>query len=313
MKTVRPRAVSHVPRRRGTRPHQPRRGRPLRAPRRPVTIATGSYNPLRRSSARWQRRLGLGVAALGLSAVVHGATLLLGMATSPLVLQRAPEDERIRVDVTYRPPPPQEPASEVAQPERLPKPPRPKAPAPPPAPKSEPKPSPPPVADPIDIAPPAKPASAPRRRIVGISFESTVSGGGGGAFAVGNTRMGVTADRAEKVDASEKLAPPRNRKAAFIPETGVRISKPQRRIARRPPYPKLLRERGIEANVVVSVDIGADGKVIAVKVVKGAAEPAFDAAAVKAAWSEVFTPATRNDVPIPYTLTYTYHFRLDDT
>lgn len=179
------------------------------------------------------------------------------------------------------------------------------------APKRAPEP---PPADPIDLEPAAplpKPEPAPqRRRVVGLSFESTVTGGSGATFAIGNTLVGSTKAVAEDPTRVEKIERRSlNRAATRIP--GNRLTKPRRLGAVEPIYPELLRVQGIEADVVVTITIAADGSVTTVDVIKGAAGD-FDAAAVAAARQQRFEPATRNGEPVPYTLKYTYRFRLDE-
>ena len=48
------------------------------------------------------------------------------------------------------------------------------------------------------------------------------------------------------------------------------------------------------------------------KILKSSGHPELDEAARKAALAESFEPASRDGVAIPYTLSYTYRFRLDD-
>ena len=63
-------------------------------------------------------------------------------------------------------------------------------------------------------------------------------------------------------------------------------------------YPKDKHDAGITAHVVLSIEIGDDGKVGNVEVVEGAGED-FDRAAVAAARQFVFTPAESNGQAIP--------------
>lgn len=175
--------------------------------------------------------------------------------------------------------------------------------------------------DPIDIPNVSEPpAGEPRRRIVGLSFESTVKGGDGPAFAVDNTRMGTTVKLAEEGSKISPIAgrayrpgaktPNGNRVAAAIPETGVSLVKPKRLKRSEPAYPKILRAQGIEGNVAVLIRIDKSGQVQSVKVVKGSGYVEFDEAAKSAALNERFSPALRGDEPIEYTLKYTYRFRV---
>jgi len=88
------------------------------------------------------------------------------------------------------------------------------------------------------------------------------------------------------------------------------MTKPVRRQLRQPVYPELLRARGLEADVVVVVEIDATGMVTSVTLVKPAAEAAFNEAAQQTAWQERFTPAMKDGEPTPTSLQFTYSFRL---
>jgi TonB family protein len=75
-------------------------------------------------------------------------------------------------------------------------------------------------------------------------------------------------------------------------------------------YPKDKHDAGIAANVLLSIEIGDDGKVGDVQVVEGATED-FNQAAVAAAKKFVFTPAkTGEGQPIPVKITYRYEFTI---
>jgi TonB family protein len=177
--------------------------------------------------------------------------------------------------------------------------------------------------DPVNISEKAPSATeAPRRRVVGINFESTVTGGDGPAFAVGNTRMGTTGKVAEAAKDVAPIAgrtyrpgpkqPTGNRVSTVIPTAGVTLTKPKRLASEEPQYPKLLKAQGIEGNVAVLIQISETGTVTSVKVVKGSGYPEFDKAAKAAALKARFSPAKRNGAPISYTLKYTYRFRVKE-
>jgi protein TonB len=87
---------------------------------------------------------------------------------------------------------------------------------------------------------------------------------------------------------------------------------PKRRAPSKPPYPETLKAQGVEADVPVLVTLDDGGRVTAVKILKSSAYPEFDEAARRAALAEQFEPATRDGAPIPYTLSFTYRFRLED-
>jgi TonB family protein len=62
----------------------------------------------------------------------------------------------------------------------------------------------------------------------------------------------------------------------------------------------------------VSVDISAGGQVTRISIVRGSGYPEFDDAARQAAQRERFSPARRDGQAVPFTLTYTYRFRIED-
>jgi TonB family protein len=75
-------------------------------------------------------------------------------------------------------------------------------------------------------------------------------------------------------------------------------------------YPPDKKAAGITAKVVLSIDVGDDGKVGEVSVVQtGGAD--FDAAAVAAARQFVFVPAEIDGKPAPVRLTYEYVFKIE--
>ncbi len=170
----------------------------------------------------------------------------------------------------------------------------------------------------------SEPAVRPRR-IVGINMESTVQGGGGPAFAVGNTRMGRTALQAADPNAVLRTDPgrplpapkarqhiPRNRAASRIPSAGVSFVKPRRLHQVKPEYPPLYRAQSLEGQVVVEVDIAATGAVTEVRIIGPSKHDEFNLAALQAAKKERFSPARRGGKAIAYRLSFSYRFRLSD-
>ena len=165
--------------------------------------------------------------------------------------------------------------------------------------------------------PPEKPRpeepGKPPPRVTGLSLDSTAQGGGGPSFAVGNTRQGRTAERAvDPAVVGRKADPPPspNQTASRVPGTGASYVLPRRRRRIEPSYPQKLVSQGIEAAVTVMVSLDRTGKVVSVKIIKSSGYPEFDDSARKTAFAESFEPATRDGTPIPYTLSYTYHFNL---
>ncbi len=243
-------------------------------------------------------------------------------------------NDRVQFQIREVPPPPSSPRPEAeAEDESLltPPPVEPAPPPPPPPPRSvtAPKPAPqrkprrrtesPPA--PVDAAQPEpEPPSAPRK-IAGVSQGSTVRGETGPAFPIGDPRgspsgtapeseprPGATARR----DPSEAdVAAPKQRAASRIPTRDSEFIKPKRLAPSKPKYPPTLRAQGIEGEVLVRVRIGADGEVQSVVIAKSSGHDAFDDTARAAAESERFSPAQRDGRPVPYTLSYTYRFRID--
>jgi protein TonB len=205
-------------------------------------------------------------------------------------------------------------------------------------PPPDPPPPPPPIPEEEKVAPP--PPKAPTKaeqpepeepppspkplRVVGLSLESTSEGGDGPSFAVGDTRSGRTDERAQgparaapaatkqTVSAAAKRpAAGPNKAATAIPVAGIKQVLPKRRRPVKPPYPASLKSQGVEADVTVMITLDAAGQVTSVKIIAPSPHEAFNAAARKAAESEQFEPATRDGVAVPYTLSFTYRFRLE--
>ena len=284
------------------------RARILRTTRRPPTAAQLALDPLARPGNNRGRRLARFWVAILVSLLVHVAAVGVGIS---LRTERGAAARRQDVKIVVRQRPPEPP------PEKKPE---------PPPPLEKPVPTPPKIVKaPPPSAPPPPPTKVPPVRVVGLSLESTTEGGSGPAFAVGNTRFGETAARAvapqDVSPAPPGLDPaavaPRgpgasNQAASHIPVAGVKIEFPKRRHPREPPYPQTLRSQGIEDDVSVLVSIDATGKVIAVKITKASQYPEMNEAARIAALAEEYDPATRDGVPIPYTIPFKYRFRLED-
>jgi TonB family protein len=74
-------------------------------------------------------------------------------------------------------------------------------------------------------------------------------------------------------------------------------------------YPREKHDRGITAKVLLSLEVGDDGKVGEVQVLESGGRD-FDEAAVAAARKFVFTPAEADGRPIPVKITYRYDFTI---
>jgi len=164
------------------------------------------------------------------------------------------------------------------------------------------------------VEPPPSDTPAPPRRIVGLSLESTVSGGTGASFATGTSRMGATKKRAVdpqtakkspsgtgKVEGDSKGPGTREqRTASRIPTRGGVFVKPKRSRPSKPAFPATLKAQGIEGDVLVRVTIEADGSVSRVTVLQSSGHPAFDSA------------AKRDGKAVKFTLSYSYRFRIEN-
>lgn len=84
--------------------------------------------------------------------------------------------------------------------------------------------------------------------------------------------------------------------------------RPQRAI--RPEYPKGARQRGEQGNVILEIEIGADGVCVAAKVAVSCGFAELDAAAVKAALAARFVPAKAGNSPVSSVARLTLSFRL---
>jgi protein TonB len=243
----------------------------------------------------------LGAAAIHVGVVAVG--FLIGGRERP---QRERIEQTVKVEVREPPPPPPPPPPEEKRPE---------------PPKPEPIAKKPPAPPPKAKAPPPEAPKGPPPRVVGISLDSTTEGGSGPAFATGDTHQGQTAERAAAPRPPQEAPAPapaaaaptvvKNQVASRIPVAGVQYTPPRRKRPHEPVYPETLKAQEIEADVGVLVSIDAAGKVTKVKVIGAAPYPEFNQAAEKAAREEEFEPALRDGVAIPYTLSYTYRFRLE--
>ena len=91
----------------------------------------------------------------------------------------------------------------------------------------------------------------------------------------------------------------------------ARVDAPPRpRRAIRPEYPKGARLRGEQGNVILEIEIGADGVCVAAKVAVSCGFAELDAAAVKAALAARFVPAKAGNSPVSAVARLTLSFRL---
>jgi protein TonB len=267
-------------------------------------------DPLERADSALRSTLSF-ARLLVVAALVHGLLLVVIFLGNAMVgkasTERPRERMQMRIVPVERPPPPPPPEEPRAEEPKIVVPV-----APPPVearPKVRPK-RPPQAVLPDPVSAPPVPAT-PERRVVGINMASTVEGGQGPAFAVGASRMGETGDRGVDSRASTQEVPV-NRVSTRFADADAPVVPPRRLAPVTPEYPPLLREQGIEADVVVVVSIGADGRVLKVEVANPAPQPFFNEAAIASARRERFAPATRGGEAVPYTQRYTIRFRLND-
>jgi TonB family protein len=97
---------------------------------------------------------------------------------------------------------------------------------------------------------------------------------------------------------------PEDEKAAEV--KGVRFPRPYRRL--RPEYPQSAARAEAEATVDVAVDVGADGEVSDIQIVRWAGF-GLDEATVATVRQLHFFPAMKNGVPIPMRVLLRYNFR----
>lgn len=293
----------------------------------PIPDSIRAQDPLRRASkAGAAILLVLGLAAVAAHVLVIGTLWVTGSALAALN-DKLPDPRNEPIELTVLEPPPPPPPVEAPPPEPEPEPePEPK-PKPVVKPKPKPKLPPPPPPDPIDVPkdppPPPPPADKPPpRRIVGLSLGSTVKGGSGPSFSVGNTRMGQTAKTAADPNAAKTLpktaapppkTPPKvNRVATRVPTEECKLQQPRAKgPTLEPAYPKEYEAQELEAKVVLELRIGKDGRVMSAKVVKPSKYVKFNDNALKIVKRQRFTaasckgrPGTERELTIPWTYTY---------
>ena len=308
-----------------------RRRRALARQRKSVPTQRLGPDPLVRGAQRDAARAWMIPILLIAAALAHGGFALgIGVISEAFAIgDKKVEDETLIVEIV-----------EVSEPE----------PEPEPVPEPEPEPEPEPVLEPVIEKPPepepvpeppkikakakpkpkaepppeepVEPAKPPPRKIVGLDLGSTVEGGAGPSFGTGNALDGATARKAAdpkevKPNPGSSTKPEKadtgpNRVASILPRTNQKLVKPKRKKRVKPDYPPTLRAQGIEANVVVQVEIDAEGKVKSVEIISPAPEAEFNEAAKAAALKETFQPASQNGKAIPFRLSFTYRYRIND-
>lgn len=294
--------------------------RAARRVQKPVPHRDAVPDPLRPRRAPASRWLGWSLLAVAIHAVTAAVFIGVSAAVSRGDDRREVGD-RLEVQIVETPPPAPEPPPKPEPEPEVEGPPQPE-PKPKPKPKPQPKPDPTPSADPV--APPEAPQkekSPPPRRIIGLNLESTVEGGSGPSFAVGNTRMGRTEKIAEDPDAAKPLPKGeptqrgQNQSATRIPAAtsgGKGVTKPEVLSRPEPEYPPMYEAQGLEADVKIRVRLDEAGRVVEASVVNPSPHEEFNANALANARKTRFSPATKDGKPIPWTLVYTVRFYLPE-
>lgn len=250
--------------------------------------------PMARRSPPWTPVM------LAVSLVVHGAMLAYLARRQPPSLDPLQKPVELVMVEVEPPKPPEPPPPPPEPPKARPPPPikvaRPEIPPPPPP--DEPPPPPPPNDAPPPEAPPEKPVL-----VVGISMSSTTTAGSFAA-AVGNTLYGKTEKQAVDPNEVKAYSAPK-----YMPIHQV-DREPTVASEHKIPYPDEARRAGVEGTVVLSITVGADGKVISARVLSG---PGYglNEAAREAIMRFKFHPAVKGGESVSTELKYSYIFLLD--
>lgn len=112
-----------------------------------------------------------------------------------------------------------------------------------------------------------------------------------------------------KIQPPQPTQPPQPSQPSSLSQARV-DAPPRPRRAIRPEYPKGARLRGEQGNVILEIEIGADGVCVAAKVAVSCGFAELDAAAVKAALAARFVPAKAGNSPVSSVARLTLSFRL---
>lgn len=255
--------------------------------------------------------------SLGTSVAFHLVLAGLTLAFSPRAAQRVPTIVEMRLVEQPRPrppaPPPAPPEEQMAarQPEPVapPPPPRPKA-----TPRMRPRPkamasAPKPAAEPPLPQAPRPPSPVPPAGGFSIDLEATVQGGSGIAVIATEDGGNMYADpnRRDLAPGRPAEGPPAELPGPVLQAFEVETlpSCP----ALQPPYPDEARRLELEAEVVLRLRIGADGKVEQARVKRKGGE-GFDEAALVAARALRCTPARKGGQAVSTWIDYEIAFRL---
>ncbi|MDQ2703017.1 MAG: energy transducer TonB [Pseudomonadota bacterium] len=124
--------------------------------------------------------------------------------------------------------------------------------------------------------------------------------GGAEEVAAGDERDATGTTAAERNNAPGKA----------VARTAPTSSQPQLLSAALPRYPAAERQRGVEGNVTLRIDVGANGVPVDVAYAHRSGNRALDRAAMTAAHDWRFQPAMRNGEPVASTVNVPVAFRL---
>ncbi len=268
--------------------------------------------------------------AVGLASLLAHGGVAAGLASyepPPPPPERIPVDLKIVEVPPPEPPKPPEPPPEPEKPPAPEPPPEPEKPReavkqddPPPPPKKKPrrkktkkkpveppKPNPaPPPAEPTPDKPPEPPPM-----MMGLQFEGVATSKTGIAVQPGahdGARDGAVDGTGRK--GPRAPTPPADGDAEeTVPIAGV-TSLPRLIKEVKPDFPEELKRRGIEGKVVLSLEIGTNGRVRKARVVSRL-HPELDKLARRAALKLKFEPAKVRGTPVAVNLPYTFYFVID--
>jgi protein TonB len=116
-------------------------------------------------------------------------------------------------------------------------------------------------------------------------------------------------EKADAAAAQEKAdAEAREKAKAAAVRVGGKIRPPTKTKNVTPVYPAAAKSANVAGVVIIEATIGADGKVIAAKVLRSV--PMLDQAALDAVRQWEFTPTMLNGAPVPIVMTVTVNFKL---
>ena len=169
----------------------------------------------------------------------------------------------------------------------------------------------------VETATPALLEQVARAKALSIAGDPALAEGGRVAVALGDNagkpEIVVNLDRlaAEGHDFPAQLLKVARVVRAGAPPAAAGVQPPVLVTFQKPEYPIVARRMGVQGDVVMRLQVDATGAVTGVELVKGVSQTAgIDEAAVKAARSARFRPATQDGRPVPSSYTLTLPFRL---